>query len=214
MLPRGLPAVAAALVLVLYAAGVLAHRDATGIVKQRMDAMESMASAMKELRAMIRGRRPYDVQRVKAHAKIIATHGDEKLTALFPEGSLDSPTRATSAIWVDWERFSAMARELRVYAGALAAAASNERGAGAVVATGEPTPEELPAMAPDDVFVRLQRNCSDCHRMFRKRKSASIPHSHQWPMVAVSGRRARPATGRVAETAMPTVTSALSAAAR
>lgn len=163
---------AVAVVLTLLpSSGVLAHRNATGIVKQRMDAMESMGGAMKTLRAMMRGKQRYDVERVKASAKVIAAHGGEKLTALFPEGSLDSPTRAAPAIWADWARFSDMARQLAVYAGALAAAASNPRSAdpGATEA-GAPTADDLAGMAPDAVFKHLQQNCSDCHRAFRKKK--------------------------------------------
>ena len=216
MLSKGLPAVVAALALVLYAAGVLAHRDATGIVKQRMDAMESMGSAMKGLRAMMRGTQPYDVERVNAYAETVARHAGEKLTVLFPEGSLDHPTRANPAIWLDWDRFSTMARQLTVYAEALAAAASNLRGAGDAATTGEPTPQELAAMAPDAIFVRLQENCSSCHRMFRNRRSDSGAHVDQWAYGR--GNRspgaARKRWRRVAEAAMPVVTSALSAAVR
>ena len=203
-----------ALTLQLPSSGVLAHRNATGIVKQRMDAMESMGGAMKALRAMLRGKQTYDAERVKAHARIIAGHGDDKLTTLFPKGSLDFPTRAIPAIWVDWDRFSAMARQLTDYAGALAASASNERGAGgaAPAATGEPTPEELAAMPPDAVFARLQENCSGCHRLFRKRKSDSGQRFHRW-----AGRRN--VRSRAADRGSPgrplaAVTRASSAAAR
>ncbi len=214
MLPKVLLAATVALTLPLASSGVLAHRGATGIVKQRMDAMEDMGRAMKALGAMMRGRQPYDAGRVKTYAGIIARHGDEKLTALFPEGSLQHPTRAKAEIWVDWERFSAMARQLTDYAGALAAAASNERGAGraAPAATGEPTPRELAAMPPDAVFARLQENCSGCHRMFRKRRSDSSPRFHQR---ADSRGIRRPTFARMRPgRPLPPVTRASSAATR
>ena len=216
MLLRILPVVVVALILVLSSAGVFAHRDATGIVKRRMDAMESMGSAMKGLRAMMRGSQPYDVERVKAYAGTVAGHAGGKLTVLFPEGSLDHPTRANPAIWLDWDRFSYMARRLTVYAEALAAAASNERGAGDAATTGEPTPQELAVMAPDAVFMRLQKNCSGCHRTFRNRRSDSSPHVDQWAdsRENQSLGAARDRWRRVAEAAMPVVTSALNAAAR
>lgn len=196
MTARTLLVVVMALVLVLSATGVFAHRDATGIVKRRMDAMESMGSAMKGLKAMMRGRQPYDVERVRAYARTIAGHAGEQLTVLFPEGSLDHPTRANTAIWVEWDRFSTMARELTVYAEALAASASNERGAGDAATTGEPTPRELAAMAPDAVFARLQKNCSSCHRMFRNRRSDSGPHVDQWAGGHVSFERSSSLTSR------------------
>ena len=167
----------AALVLVLASGTVYAHRGATGIVKKRMDAMVSLGSAMKALTAMMRGKQAYDAERVKAYAKTIAGHGGESLTSLFPEGSLKHPSRANPAIWADWDRFSALATQLAVYAGALASTAANQRLPGRVGTAGggtdvgkvprDPTPEQLATMAPEWVFERLRRTCSDCHRTFR-----------------------------------------------
>ncbi len=159
----------AALVLVLACGTVYAHRGATGIVKERMDAMMSLGGAMKALTAMMRGKQPYDVERVKTYARTIARHGGEGMTRLFPEGSLQHPSRAKPAIWADWERFSALATELTAYAGALTSAAANPRpGQGGPVPV-DPTPEQLATMAPDVVFKRLRRTCSDCHRTFRRK---------------------------------------------
>lgn len=212
---KHLLAALAVLTWLLSSSGGLAHRNATGIVKQRMDAMEDMARAMKALRAMMRGKQPYDAQRVKTSARVIAGHGAEKLTVLFPEGSLHSPTRAKPVIWADWERFAAMARELTVYAGALAAAASNERLAGGTPA-GRPATRELATMAPDAVFTLLQENCSGCHRLFRERRSDSSPLPHPWagrrgiraPAAAQGGR------GHVAGAVVAAATPASSAATR
>lgn len=210
-------AAAAAFSILLPSSGVIAHRDATGIVKQRMDAMEDMGRAMKALRAMMRGSQLYDAERVRTYAKVIAGHGDRKLTALFPEGSLQSPTRAKSSIWDDWERFAAMARELAVHAVALADAASNERPGGASPPE-EPAARERAAMSPDAVFTRLQKNCADCHRAFRERRSDSAPRSHQWAgSRGIQPPPARQRRGRVAGpavAAVAAVTPASSAAAR
>ena len=109
----------AALVLVLASGTVYAHRGATGIVKDRMDAMMSLGSAMKALTAMMRGKQAYDAERVKASAKTIGGHGGESITSLLPEGSLKPPSRATPAIWADWDRFaeSAATRPVRGSAG-------------------------------------------------------------------------------------------------
>ena len=157
--------------------GTYAHRGATGIVKQRMDAMTSIAGAMKALRAMMRGKQAYDAKRVKAYARAIAGHGAGNLTALFPEGSLKHPSRANPAIWADWDRFSALARQLAVYADALASAASNPRASAPssdadIAMPHDPAPEDLAAMAPDAVFIRLQQAGSDCHRTFRKKSDS------------------------------------------
>ena len=135
---------------------------------------------MKTLRAMMRGSQAYDAERVRAHAGAIARHAGEKLTALFPEGSLDHPTRAKSAIWADWDRFAESARQLAMYADALAATASNERapvrrgrssgGDAAVETRPDSAPRDFTAMAPDALFERLQQTCSSCHRAFRTKK--------------------------------------------
>lgn len=183
---RSLCLTVAALVLVLAFATANAHRNATGIVKQRMDAMTSIAGAMKALRAMMRGKQPYDVERVKLHSRTVAAHGGERMTVLFPEGSMQHPTRAKPSIWRDWDRFSAMARELARYADALAAAASNERlsargGGGAGLTPLRTGSGDLAAAAPDAVFERLQRTCSDCHRAFREK--SELPVLERWAAV-------------------------------
>jgi len=171
---------ATVLVLVLGAGTVYAHRGATGIVKKRMDAMMSLGDAMKALTAMMRGKQPYDAERVGNYATTVARHGGEDMTRLFPEGSLQHPTRAKPAIWADWERFSALATELVVYAGVLKSAAANQRAPGPGGTTPvDPTPEELATMAPDAAFERLRRTCSDCHRIFRM-KSELPPRPPEW----------------------------------
>ena len=104
--------------------------------------MVSLGSAMKALTAMMRGKQAYDAERVKASAKTIAGHGGESMTSLFPEGSLKHPSRAKPAIWADWDRFSALATQLAVYAGALASAAANQRLQGRV---GTAVVERMPA---------------------------------------------------------------------
>ncbi len=81
-----------ALVFLLAPVPALAHPGATGIVKQRKDAMMSLGDAMKALTSMIRGKQPYDAQCVKAYAGTIAGHGGESLTGQFPEGSLKHPS--------------------------------------------------------------------------------------------------------------------------
>ena len=146
---------------------------------------------MKALRAMMRGKQPYDIERVRLHSRTIAAHGGERMTVLFPEGSMQHPTRVKPSIWRDWDRFSAMARELARYADALAAAASNERargggGAGAGLKPLQTGSEDLSAAAPDAVFERLQRTCSECHRAFREK--SEVPALQRW--AAAPGPRA------------------------
>lgn len=133
---RTVIAAAAVLCVAFVTSVVMAHGGATGIVKKRMDFMESMGDAMKEITAMMRGKQAYDAGRLRALAGTVGDHGGEALTKLFPEGSLDKPTEALPAIWTDWERFSALADRLSDYATALQAAAENERPASAAGMSG------------------------------------------------------------------------------
>mgnify|MGYP001825837334 CR=1 FL=1 len=163
------------------ALGALAHGDATGVVKERMDLMKTVGDAMKSLTEMMRGKRDYDADRVRAAAREIADHGGEALTRLFPTDSLDGPTEALPAIWTDWERFSALADQVTGYATALHAAAGNERvragggmmmGGGAAMMGGTRmmSAEVLATMPPDAAFQHLADTCSSCHQDFRKEK--------------------------------------------
>lgn len=120
-------AVAMAAAIGAGATTAIAHGGATGVVKERMEAMEALGDAMKELAAMMRGQQDYSAERVRTLAGTVESHGGEALTKLFPEDSLDHPSEALPAIWSDWDRFTALADRLSTYAGALADAADNER---------------------------------------------------------------------------------------
>lgn len=102
-----------------------AHGSATGIVKERMEAMESMGDAVKKLAAMMRGETEYSAASVKAEAGTIRQHAGEAITKLFPEGSAGEPSEARPEIWSNWDEFSALATQLETLAGGLEAAAGN-----------------------------------------------------------------------------------------
>lgn len=172
--------------------GAYAHTGATGVVKERMDLMKSIGDSMKALTDMMRGKQSYDAKRVRELSGRIGEHGGEKMTELFPEGSLEMPSEALPAIWSDWDRFSALAEQLTSYATALQAAAENERmapgsggmmnggmgqGRGMMMNNGQgmmmggqskPSAEHLAEMPPDAAFFHLAQTCSACHQDFRK----------------------------------------------
>lgn len=181
------------------AAGALAHSDATGIVKERMDLMSSMGDAMKALAEMFRDKAPYDAERVRELARVIEQHGGAAMTSKFPEDSIHGPSEALPSIWADWDRFADLADQVEAYAGALGAAADNERpphgagmgqggmrqggmmggrqgmmqgGQGMMMGTGQggPSAEHLAQMPPDAAFRMLAETCSACHADFRKKK--------------------------------------------
>jgi cytochrome c556 len=117
------------------AAAALAHGGATGIVKERMDAMGAMGDAMKSLTSIMRGETDYDAETVRKGAEVIQSHSGEALTKLFPEHSIEGPSEAKPEIWSNWQEFETLADQLDLFAAALGKAADNglAHGAGAGV---------------------------------------------------------------------------------
>ena len=144
-----------ALLLLLTGLGfqdVGAHGGATGIVKERMESMKVLAESMKNLAAMIKGKVAYEPEKASTIAQKMKEHGGDKLTQMFPEGSLKMPTEALPEIWQDWDRFSGLARSLAETAEAFSVAATSNT---------EPTMKE---------FKNLAATCAGCHKTFRKKK--------------------------------------------
>ncbi len=106
-------------------AGAMAHGGATGIVKERMDAMGEMGDAVKAITEMMRGERDYDAAAVREGSRIIKSHAGESMTKLFPEGSTQKPTEARPEIWSNWDEFKTLADQLLTLADGLEQAADN-----------------------------------------------------------------------------------------
>lgn len=180
----------AALAVTGTAAAAFAHGNATGIVKERMEAMEAMGDAVKAVTPMMRGETAYDAEAMRAAARTFQAHSGKALTRLFPEGTGGEPSDATDAVWSDWEGFATLARQLGVYARALEGAAGNGMaggigsmaagtmmGGGAMMGsgsgmtgygvTGMMRADDLAAMPADAVFAMTTQVCSACHSRFR-----------------------------------------------
>ncbi len=174
------------------AATAYAHGGATGIVKERMDAMSAMGKAVKALAPMMRGETTYDPAAVRSTAKVIGSHAGTNLTKLFPEGSGGAPSESKGAIWVSWNEFSKLAERLEIYADGLASAAdnglmsANQAGASAATMMGSGSmmgagsgmmggtmmqaamsAEDIAAMPVDGAFEMVSQVCSACHTKFR-----------------------------------------------
>ncbi len=141
---------AAGLVLCGFA---LAHTGATGIVKERMDAMSSIGDNMKVIGAMIKGEAAFDGKRVEAAARVIAGHAEE-FPRLFPEGTNEKPSEALPAIWTDWDKFIGIATNLKKASIALAEAA--------------PAASEVSDIRKP--FLGVAGTCKACHADFRLKK--------------------------------------------
>ena len=174
------------------AVAALAHGGATGIVKDRMDAMMAMGKSVKAVAPMMRREILYDAAAVKSAAQVFAVHSGEAMTELFPEGSGGGASDATPEVWSEWEKFEALAAQLGTYANGLALAADNglsdamgsQTGAGMMGSgstnsmtgtTGmmggsvEPMMDfaEMPA---DMAFNMVAQTCASCHATFREKE--------------------------------------------
>lgn len=178
----------------LFAAGAVAfaHGGATGIYKERMDAMMAMGKVVEELSRMMRGETSYNSAAVQEGARVIRSHAGEAMTKFFPEGTTDAPSEARPEIWSDWETFAALADQLVVYAEGLEAAAGNGIGMMNSPSTsmmgaaqhgmmgtqssmmGDGTTmmdaSQLATMPADGVFNMVAQTCSSCHTKFRLEK--------------------------------------------
>ncbi|MBT8455113.1 MAG: cytochrome c [Alphaproteobacteria bacterium] len=168
----------------------LAHSGATGVMKERMDAMGEMGDAMKSLTPMMRGQTAYDPDVVRNAADTMVRHAGTQMTELFPEGSNGAPSEALDAIWEDWEEFAALAEALRTSAEGMKLAADNGlagpgdmpgsgmmgtdqgmMGTGQGMMGGTPgqmmTTEMLAEMPVNAGFMAVTQTCSACHQKFR-----------------------------------------------
>ena len=171
----------AVLLLCLCAAiplAAVAHEGATGIVKERMMAMEGVGKAMKEIKAMLRGQVAYDGQSLAVLARRIRDQSGMALTRLFPEDSLRHPSKASAEIWQRWELFERMARDLGSSAEALAVAAEESDDKAQPGSASEKDSKQSAMASTDDAgspamelpmaeFAGLARSCAACHREFR-----------------------------------------------
>ena len=155
-----------------------AHEGATGIVKERMMAMEGVGKAMKEIKAMLRGQKPYDGESVATLARRIRDQSGSTLTRFFPEDSLRHPTKASPEIWRRWELFETLAQDLGTSAEALAVAAEKPDDKARLGSASEKESTQSAMASADDAesqavelpmaaFAKLARSCAACHREFR-----------------------------------------------
>ena len=95
---RRLAFVAASAGLIGFATLALAHEEATGVVKERMDLMECQKDDMKLIGDMAKGKTPFDPAKAAEAARDIETTSG-KIPDLFPEGSTGHPSEAKEEIW-------------------------------------------------------------------------------------------------------------------
>jgi cytochrome c556 len=123
-----------------------AHEGAQGVVKERMDAMESMAKAMKSIAQKLKSKRGLEL--IKSEARSIQ-EGAAKMPSLFPSGTDGHPSAAKPTIWTKWTDFEAKAQELASESAKLAEGDTRD----AKVLTSQ--------------VARVSQTCSSCHDTYR-----------------------------------------------
>ena len=135
---------------------VLAHSGATGIVKQRMDAMSEMGDRSKQVADMFKGKVPFEKQVVEDAAGDFVKHGSEMID-LFPDTEASrtgSSTEALPAIWEDWDNFTALVEKFVDDSHVLQTTLSE---------TDDPKALRV-------AFFKATKSCSSCHKQFRRPK--------------------------------------------
>jgi cytochrome c556 len=133
-------------ILLLITVAPQAHEQATGMIKERMDAMEAMAKSMKVINQRLKEQRGLEL--VQREAKSIADAA-LKMPTLFPAGSNQHPSGAKAAIWSNWTDFEKKARSLAEASASVAEADLRN-------------PRLLSAQAR-----RVSESCVSCHELYR-----------------------------------------------
>ena len=125
----------------------IAHKGATGIIKERMDEFSNAKQQMKALRAAIAGGDLDKVAQISDEMKIWGASMQDS----FPIGSDTAPSQAAPTIWTDKEGFNIA---VSTYAQAIDALT--------IAALSQDTQASLQA------FGALGAACSGCHKGYRK----------------------------------------------
>lgn len=122
------------------------HEHATGVVKERMEAMESMAKAQKAIAQRLKASRELDL--IATDARSIRQLA-AKIPSLFPPGSREHPTAAKEAVWQNWADFEKRARATETESEKLANMESRDA-------------KNVAAQAR-----ALSQTCGACHELYR-----------------------------------------------
>ena len=140
----------------LLAGIVYSHTGATGIVKERMDAMLDMGDKSKLVADMFKGKSEFDRNAVADVADAFVSHG-VRMAELFPdtdESRNGSHTEALPRIWEEWDEFSNQVTEFVELSESLKSTVS--------------TTDDINRLRK--AFFKTTKGCSGCHKRFRKPK--------------------------------------------
>jgi cytochrome c556 len=129
-----------------FGAGALAHKGATGIVKERMDMFKRSQKNLKAIKFYIRSEDYGSIAKLADEIREWAI----KMPEYFPDGSNVKPSEASPKIWEDFDGFkrAAMKNEMATTKLIVAAEAGDQT---AVV----------------DGFKALASTCKSCHQAYK-----------------------------------------------
>ena len=130
-----------------------AHEGATGVVKERMDMMRSVAQSMKRIHNQLKLGAGLDHAAIAREAASIAGHSRD-LVKKFPAGSGGGVSEAKPDIWQNPRDFTAKSEAFTAAARRLSDAA------------GKADSSNLTAL-----FRDMGSTCSACHRDYRQKKT-------------------------------------------
>jgi cytochrome c556 len=142
---------ALALTVTLLLSVASAHEGATGVVKERMEMMKSLAAAMKTVGQTLKDEVATDDAAIADAVAVMRSTTGTAMTKKFPAGSIDHPSEALPVIWERWPEFETIAERAYAASGVLAAAHASG--------------DEL-----NEPFAALAETCKACHRTFRTSK--------------------------------------------
>lgn len=143
-----------AVALLLTTGIVFAHAGATGVVKERMDGMKSIAANMKTIGTELNSETP-DRALIGKAASEISSQSGMAMVESFPKGSDQHPSEASKAIWNDFDEFTKQAATLQFIATTLRYLGEDQ---------------DAPLETIKSSFIDLGNSCKDCHQKFRIKK--------------------------------------------
>ncbi|OED39692.1 hypothetical protein AB833_13800 [Chromatiales bacterium (ex Bugula neritina AB1)] len=132
----------------------VAHQGATGIVKERMDAMSDMSDRTKLIAKMFKGEKELDRTYIRQASESFASHG-EALFTQFPdthESRMGSDTEALPSIWDDWDGFEEQINQFIAVNGELQTALD----------------DQVSDKKLRKTFLTVARSCKSCHKNYRQ----------------------------------------------
>lgn len=133
------------ILVVLIGATSLAHSEARGIIKERVEYMKASKDSLKKIKVAIADEN-YDAI---IHLASEIARWSKKMPDYFPSGSNGNPSKASPGVWSDFDGFKA-------------AAHSNEQAAMALVEAALSKNKDALAINFDRTF----KTCKSCHKTY------------------------------------------------